>query len=56
MKYLVTGSRMQQISVEVEATSVQEAIDLADAAPQSDVEQWDSTTLWSDVEALDPYQ
>ena len=49
-KYLVTGVRTQEISVEVEADNEQDAIDIADMMPRSAMTVWDSTQLWHHVE------
>ena len=50
MKYIVTGVRTQEISVEVEAANEQEAIDKADMMPRNAIEVWDTTKLWTGAE------
>lgn len=51
-RYIVTGQRIQEISVEVEADDEQDAIDIADMMPTTAMDVWDSTQLWQGVEII----
>lgn len=53
MKYLVTGVAVRHVSVEVEAGSVNEAIDIANDTDERHFEVWDSTLLFNDAEVVE---
>lgn len=47
MKFQVHGTRTKVVSVEVDADSADEALDIASELDHRDVDVWDSETYWN---------
>lgn len=53
MRYQVIGMRVEQVTVNVQADSAEEAIELANECHRSEIDVWDTDYNWVDaLEAL----